>query len=622
MRHPVAWLSSTGTRTRANSVGHADGATILGKRCSRFDFRRIMGPFAKVKTPWILHAPCAGQPAWPPPSVRPSLLALARLPCRRPLAPSMAFPAPIPVSLALSPVEAFLAWPRQVPVLALWSGSGLIAQPAAGDVNADPEARWTVLGIPSSWRMLQHGASATDVRAFLRGLSPFAEPLADPAPAARDSTPSAATVAASTLVPGWFLRVSYEVGEALEPATTRQGPAAAASSAPASAPTSARWPLAEAARVDQALIFDHAQNQWYAVGHARRLVALVTDAPATAERFELGALTSQWGEAGYQGAVRDAIELIHAGDCYQVNLAHAMKAPFAGSTRALFTAMCRRAAPWHGAYMERDESDGTRRALLSISPELFLAYDATSRTIATRPMKGTRRAGDGVGDGVGDAAGDARRDLEHSVKDHAELAMIVDMMRNDLGRSAELGSVRVDAPRRIEHHGTGAGAVLQATGLVRATLREGVELADAIADAFPPASVTGAPKIRAMQIIRELEPSRRDAYCGCIGMRSDHGDLALNVAIRTAMIHGRIDGTPGAGEARDIEPRDAAARDSFGSATLTYHVGAGIVADSDPSAEWRETLDKAGHIAAIADSSHSTITAARAPSSSDQGGHS
>jgi len=521
----------------------------------------------------------------------------------------MASLAPIPISLPLTPAQAFLAWPRQVPVLALWSGSGTDAP----DRPIAPEARWTILGIPSDWRVLPHGVAATDIKAFLRGLAPFADAAATSAAPSETPAPNAAS-AASALVPGWFLRVSYEVGEALEPATTRDGPAAASTSATSIA-TPERWPLAEAARVDQALIYDHAQKQWYALGHARRLVALVTDAAAAAHHFDLGPLISQWGQDGYERAVRSAIELIRAGDCYQVNLAHAIRAPFAGSARALFAAMCARAMPWHGAYMERDDADGTRRALLSISPELFLSFDHATRTLATRPMKGTRRAG------MGDT--NAQQDLESSVKDHAELAMIVDMMRNDLGRSAELGSVRVDSPRRIEHHGNGSGAVLQATGQVSATLRDGVELAHAIADAFPPASVTGAPKIRAMQIIRALEPTRRDAYCGCVGMRSDHGDLALNVAIRTAMIHGRIAGTPGASEPRDTAPRDA-----FAHATLTYHVGAGIVADSAPDQEWRETLDKAGHLAAIAGANHATINAdarvpsSGAPDSDHQGGHS
>lgn len=483
----------------------------------------------------------------------------------------MASVTPIPVPLNLGPAEAFLAWPRQVPVVALWSGSGVLPEDPAA------EARWTILGIPSAWRVLPHGVSAADARAFLRGLAPFG----GTSTAESGVSGSLALVPGMALVPGWFVRLSYELGEVLEPAAGVRGRSSGEAAAHRAGSAGSGWPLAEAARVDEALVYDHAERQWYAVGHVRRLVALVTDAPPHAEPFELEALSSVWGEAGYREGVSRAIELIHAGDCYQVNLAHAMRGGFRGSARSLFAALCRRAMPWHGAYMERDEGDGTRRALLSASPELFVSYDASSRTLSSRPMKGTRRAGGAA----------SQRDLEASVKDHAELAMIVDMMRNDLGRSADLGSVRVDAPRRIEHHGRGAGAVLQATGQVSATLREGVLLGDAIADAFPAASVTGAPKIRAMQVIRELEPMGRDAYCGCVGMHSDRGNLAMNVAIRTAM----IDGSAGVGPGRDVAPRD-----DFANATLTYHVGAGVVADSDPGAEWRETLDKAGHIAAVA----------------------
>lgn len=473
----------------------------------------------------------------------------------------MASVTPVPISLAVTPAQALLAWPRSVPVVALWSGAGNADLPA-------PEARWTILGIPTAWRILPAGVAAADARAFLNGLAPFGA----------NSEPIEPSNSGESLVPGWFVRASYELGEILEPAT-RRTPGPAASDA-------GSWPLAEAARVEEALIYDHAQRQWFALGHVRRLMALVTDAPAAANGFTLGPLASQWGADAYRDAVRRVIDFIHAGDCYQVNLAHAMRARFDGSARALFAAMCQRAAPWHGAYMERDDADG-RRAMLSISPELFLSYDASTRTLATRPMKGTRRADHAVSD------------LEHSIKDQAELAMIVDMMRNDLGRSAVLGSVRVDAPRRIERHGVGSGAILQATGLVRATLRDEVALGNAIADAFPPASVTGAPKIRAMQIIRELEASPRHAYCGTVGIRADRGDASFNVAIRTAMVQGPIP----AGDARD----------AFANATLTYHAGAGIVADSDPDAEWQETLDKAGHIQAIARGTDAPVISAFAP---------
>jgi anthranilate/para-aminobenzoate synthase component I len=286
------------------------------------------------------------------------------------------------------------------------------------------------------------------------------------------------------------------------------------------------------------------------------------------------------------------IDLIRAGDCYQVNLAHVLEGTFSGGARALFALLASRARPWHGYYMERDvdvmSGERTnarvtvRRAAVSVSPELFLRVEGATGIARTRPMKGTRAAADSVVE-----AADVESFALSSPKDHAELAMIVDMMRNDLGRSAVLGSVRVDAERRVERHGTGEGAVLQATGTVSCVLREGVAGLDAAATAFPPASITGAPKIRAMQIIGSLEPSARDAYCGCMGLAGDRGGVLLNVAIRTAMIDGVVDSA-------------ADACDAFVDARIRYAVGAGIVADSDDASEWAETLVKAGHVLAVA----------------------
>ncbi len=156
--------------------------------------------------------------------------------------------------------------------------------------------------------------------------------------------------------------------------------------------------------------------------------------------------------------------------------------------------------------------------------------------------------------------------------------MIVDLMRNDLGRSAEFGSVRIERAREIERHGSHDAGVLQATATVACTLRFGLHPADALLDAFPGGSVTGAPKVRAMQIIRELEPHPRSFYCGCIGFIDDSGNAAFNIAIRTAELRGKA---------------DPSSRDGLIRATGHAHFGAGIVADSTPEGEWQETLDKA-----------------------------
>ncbi|TVS09451.1 MAG: hypothetical protein EA423_00100 [Phycisphaerales bacterium] len=155
-------------------------------------------------------------------------------------------------------------------------------------------------------------------------------------------------------------------------------------------------------------------------------------------------------------------------------------------------------------------------------------------------------------------------------------------MRNDLGRVASFGSVRVADPRRIERH-AGSSGVIQASSEIAATLRPGLGLADLLKATLPAGSITGAPKVRAMQIIDELEPFPRGAYCGVVGFVSRSGHAEFSVAIRTATIVGKSGQEQG----------------SFKDASLEYPVGAGIVADSDPHAEWAETLAKAGVFARL-----------------------
>ncbi|MDX2119162.1 MAG: anthranilate synthase component I family protein [Planctomycetota bacterium] len=309
--------------------------------------------------------------------------------------------------------------------------------------------------------------------------------------------------------------------------------------------------------------------------------------------------TSLWGHLGYTRGVERVLDYIRDGDCYQVNLAHTLVAPFEGSPRAAFATLAERADPPFAMYVEAPpeslEGGGTRHfAMLSLSPELFLDYDAATRRVITRPMKGTRPCVPG-----------AHEELEASEKDRAELAMIVDLMRNDLGRVCEVGSVRVDVPRRIERHDNAAGGVWQAIAQVSGTLRDECDAADLIAATFPAGSVTGAPKIRAMQIIDELEPEPRGIYCGSgIHIRAD-GSMTLSVAIRTALIEGvsHDDGTSGNASDADTSRSGGVptAPTDHIRGTLRYSVGAGIVADSVPDAEWRETLVKAGPLGGLVD---------------------
>ena len=275
-------------------------------------------------------------------------------------------------------------------------------------------------------------------------------------------------------------------------------------------------------------------------------------------------LTPAWPKAGYTAAVAECLRLIAAGDAYQINLAHHLTAPFQGDALTFYQTLAAGAAPAHGGFLCWDDpGTGQRQAVLSLSPELFFDYDPATRRIRTQPMKGTRPIS-------GNPA-----ELHASEKDRAELNMIVDLMRNDLGRVGVPGSVRVTRPRDIDPH---ADSVWQATATVEATLREDRTPADLIAAAFPPGSVTGAPKVRAAQIIRQLEPLPRGPYCGSLVRVRPDGRLSASVLIRTAHIVGVPD---------PLNPH------ALLDARLSFPVGAGIVADSDPEAEWAETLTKA-----------------------------
>ncbi|MCL4741104.1 MAG: anthranilate synthase component I family protein [Phycisphaerales bacterium] len=335
---------------------------------------------------------------------------------------------------------------------------------------------------------------------------------------------------------GWIGWLSYDLGRWIEPAADGGGGAAAGDA-----------PLIELHRFT-----DH----------------LPINEPRPSGSGLLATLRSATGRAAFMAAVERALEHIRAGDAYQVNLAHALRGRFTGSTRDLYAALAAAARPEHGVYVESAPGP-THWAVLSLSPELFLCFDPATRRVVTRPMKGTRPA---------HADPD---ELMHAPKDRAELAMIVDLMRNDLGRVCEFGSIRVDVPRRVERHATGAAGVLQATATVSGTLRGGVTLGGLLAATFPPGSVTGAPKVRAMRIIDSLEGFRRGPYCGATAVIDDAGRAVFGVAIRTAVVAGRAD-----------------ANGRFTDAAFEYAVGAGIVADSDPEGEWRETLDKAGPLRA------------------------
>lgn len=347
--------------------------------------------------------------------------------------------------------------------------------------------------------------------------------------------------------------LSYDLGRHLEPAAGAER---------GERRDDRDWPLAVVVDAPDALVLDHASGRWSLVGDPERLPfrpETIDDAsePESSSRLVHGPLELLPDAAGFRAAVARCVELVHAGDLFQANIARRISATFDGSARDLAARALRASGAWFGAYLECGEG----RCVVSMSPELFLELDPATRRIATRPIKGTAPA-----------SVDPQR-LRASEKDAAELAMIVDLMRNDLGRVCRIGSIRVDEPRTIESHPTVHHAVAEVSG----TLREDVTAADLLDATFPPGSVTGAPKVRAMQVIDELEPRRRGPYCGAIGLLADDGSLALNVAIRTIALSGRSD---------PREPDRIAG-------VLDYWSGCGVVADSHPDREWDESVAKA-----------------------------
>lgn len=402
---------------------------------------------------------------------------------------------------------------------------------------------------------------------------------------------------------GWLGWISYDAGRVLEPSVDHWH--AADRGEPHSRASRDRaLPLAEFVRIDKGVI-----------AHAGRVTpfgdgaAAIADAVLSGSSSDCGTPRVLMGSpqrveaADFERRCGRVIEYIRAGDVYQVNLAHRMECEFAGSPRGLFAALLRAARPWHGAYFESDAY-----SIASASPELFLELSADGR-VTTRPMKGTRPAN-----------GDSHRDLLESAKDQAELAMIVDLMRNDLGRVCSPGSMRVDVPREIERHDSG---VLQATATVSGTLAPHVSRFDLLRATFPAGSVTGAPKVRAMQIIDELEPVRRGPYCGSMVWLGDDGTLKATVLIRTAVISGggafQAPSLTGGGafqvphgNSSDLVSRAGAGKpppppppSPSKRMHMDYSVGAGIVADSVSEQEWRETLDKAGLLSRLEETAKS-----------------
>lgn len=297
------------------------------------------------------------------------------------------------------------------------------------------------------------------------------------------------------------------------------------------------------------LVFDHSNRTWWETGRLSECLRKSADQPVT-----IGPFSANTSRDEFLRGVHRIKDWIAAGDIYQVNLSQAFRAEVTGGSLFNLYEALRDASPAPmAAWLSLDGKE-----ILSSSPETFLKI--SGRGIETRPIKGTRPR-------FHDPDEDRRSayELQTSPKEIAELVMITDLLRNDLGQVCEFGSVEVSEMLQLET----LAQVHHLVSTVTGTLRPATDAIDALAACFPGGSITGAPKKRAMEIIRELETKPRGIYCGTIGWLGSNGESSFNIAIRTLVRDGN---------------------------TLIYQVGAGIVADSDPEKEYEETLHKAAGI--------------------------
>ena len=329
------------------------------------------------------------------------------------------------------------------------------------------------------------------------------------------------------------------------------------------------WAVAWDRRTGQAWLAGRALD-----GDARRLARRHDDvhAPQTTPSTSIRAsddtrliFRSSVSRAGYLAGVMAVREHIARGHIYQANLTRRLETPFDADPWDAYRRLRTGDPALFSAFLDLGPSPetGRPRALLSASPEPFLSVDQEG-VVASDPIKGTRRRGR---DRVEDRA--LARELLSSAKDRAENVMIVDVLRNDLGRACEPGTVRVPRLCRLER----TAAVQHLVSTITGRLTAGLDAFHLLAAAFPGGSITGAPKIRAMEILEGLEPVRRGPYTGALGWMGPDGAMQTSILIRTFVADGR---------------------------RLTMHVGGGITWASDPAAEWDETVAKArGPLSAI-----------------------
>ncbi|KII79504.1 aminodeoxychorismate synthase component I [Vibrio renipiscarius] len=309
-----------------------------------------------------------------------------------------------------------------------------------------------------------------------------------------------------------------------------------------------------------AVIVDHLLQQAWVVGHdtEHHWQWLQQQAPLTPEPgSDAFALLSSWQsnltKSQYQTRFEQVQEYLLSGDCYQINLAQRFSAAYQGSEWQAYQQLEQANQAPFSAYIRTEHS-----AILSVSPERFLQVN--DNIIETKPIKGTRPRFD---DPTLDQA--SAVELQNAEKDQAENLMIVDLLRNDVGRVAKPGSVHVPKLFDIESF----PAVHHLVSTIKAELADDHNAIDLLRASFPGGSITGAPKVRAMEIIEELEPHRRSVYCGSIGYLSRHGRMDTSITIRTLIAE---------------------------NGQLHVWAGGGLVADSQCDAEYQETFDKLSRI--------------------------
>lgn len=307
---------------------------------------------------------------------------------------------------------------------------------------------------------------------------------------------------------------------------------------------------------DWALVVDHNTEQAFIVGEEVEDHWQWLTSQSAKDNLEF-ALTSNWQsnmtKASYAEKFAQVQEYLKSGDCYQINLAQRFNADYRGSEWQAYQMLEQVNQGPFSAFVRTELG-----AIISVSPERFL--QVKDRQIETKPIKGTRPRHNDI-----ELDQQAAADLAHAEKDQAENLMIVDLLRNDVGRVAKPGTVHVPKLFDIESF----PAVHHLVSTIRAELDEQHTPADLLRASFPGGSITGAPKIRAMEIIEELEPHRRSAYCGSIGYISRHGQMDTSITIRTLVAE---------------------------QGKLHVWAGGGLVADSECDAEYQETLDKLSRI--------------------------